>query len=76
MNKTWKFSLARGVVWLASEILLTLLGIDDLADYSEFIFERNALVLVSLCEQKREGKPLQPTTGDRIYSQPRAIAIC
>lgn len=24
-----------------AEILLTLLGLDDLADYSEFIFEKN-----------------------------------
>ncbi len=31
----------RILVWLAAEILLTSLGTDDLADYSEFIFEMN-----------------------------------
>ena len=29
------------VVWLAAEIFLTSIGTDDLADYSEFIFEMN-----------------------------------
>ena len=36
--------LAKAVVWLAAEILLNFLGLDNLADYSEFIFERNVLV--------------------------------
>ncbi len=30
------------VIWLATEILLNFLGIDDLADYSEFVFENNS----------------------------------
>lgn len=30
-------------IWLVSEILLTSLGIDDIADYSEFVFERHRL---------------------------------
>lgn len=30
------------VIWLVAEILLNLLGIDDLADYSEFVFEKNS----------------------------------
>lgn len=25
--------------WLASEVLLTLIGLDNLADYSEFVFQ-------------------------------------
>jgi hypothetical protein len=32
---------AKAIVWLFAEILLTFVGIDDMADYSEFIFERN-----------------------------------
>lgn len=34
--------IAKTVIWLAAEILLNCLGMDDLADYSEFIFESNS----------------------------------
>lgn len=37
----WKRSLSRIVVWLAAEIILNFVGLDDVADYSEYIFERN-----------------------------------
>lgn len=30
------------IIWLVAEILLNFLGIDDLADYSEFVFEKNS----------------------------------
>lgn len=33
------------MVWLLAEILLTFMGLDDLADYSEFVFERNVINL-------------------------------
>ena len=29
----------RLAIWLGTEILLSFLGLDDLADYSEFLFE-------------------------------------
>ncbi len=35
------------IVWLITEIILNLLGIDDLADYSEFIFEKQVINLNS-----------------------------
>lgn len=41
MTVNWKTLLAKTTVWLAVEILLNLLGLDNLADYSEFIFGRN-----------------------------------
>lgn len=31
---------ARIVIWAAAEVLLNYVGIDDLADYSEFLFEK------------------------------------
>lgn len=31
--------MAKFFIWLMAEIILNLIGIDDLADYSEFIFE-------------------------------------
>ena len=34
--------IAKIVIWLAAEILLNFLGIDDLADYSEFVFENHS----------------------------------
>ena len=37
----WKKLLVRIVFWLSMEIVLSLLGLDDIADYSEFIFEKN-----------------------------------
>ncbi len=33
--------LARVLFWLVAEILLNCLGLDNMADYSEFIFEKN-----------------------------------
>ena len=34
--------IAKIVIWLAAEILFNFLGIDDLADYSEFVLENNS----------------------------------
>ena len=45
MTVNWKALLAKTTVWLAAEILLNLLGLDNLADYSEFIFERQVVNL-------------------------------
>lgn len=38
MQVQWKKLLAKIIVWLAAEILLNFLGLDNLADYSEFLF--------------------------------------
>ncbi|MEM9485056.1 MAG: hypothetical protein AAGA83_15365 [Cyanobacteria bacterium P01_F01_bin.116] len=45
MDIRWKVTLGRLFVWLAAEIIFSMLGIDDLADYSEFLLERNSSVL-------------------------------
>ncbi len=48
--------LAKAVIWLAAEILFNFLGIDDLADYSEFVFKNNSdknAVLLLVVSQKR-----------------------
>ncbi len=39
MNIRWQKLLVKISFWLATEIILNLVGIDDLADYSEFIYE-------------------------------------
>lgn len=38
-NKT-KRSLLKIAVWLIAEIILNFIGLDDLADYSEFVLEK------------------------------------
>jgi hypothetical protein len=42
----WKKILVRTSLWLVTEIVLNFVGLDNLADYSEFVFERDAIVLV------------------------------
>ena len=44
MNVRWKKLLLKTTFWLATEICFTLIGIDDLVDYSEFIFGRQEIV--------------------------------
>ncbi len=41
MQVKWRKLLIKTAVWLMSEILFNLMGIDDLVDYSEFVFEQN-----------------------------------
>ena len=60
MQIKWKYLLAKIFVWLMSEIILTFLGIDNLADYSEFIFKPNLVissrVILILPADWREGR--------------------
>lgn len=44
MNVQWKTFLCKIILWLAAEILLNFVGLDDMADYSEFLFEKNVIV--------------------------------
>lgn len=47
MNQQRKKMLARIIIWIVAEILLNLLGLDNIADYSEFVFERDVIVLTA-----------------------------
>lgn len=47
MNVKWRKLLIRGSLWLTLEIILNCVGIDDMADYSEYVFERNQTTLIS-----------------------------
>lgn len=40
MNIQWKKLVFTTTLWLVTEILLNLLGLDNLADYGEFVFGR------------------------------------
>ena len=37
MKIQWKKLWVKIIIWLGAEILLTAIGLDDLADYSEFL---------------------------------------
>jgi hypothetical protein len=48
MKLRWKTLFVQVVIWAVSEVALTLVGVDDLADYSEFILDRkHALIEIS-----------------------------
>lgn len=40
MKRQWQTLAAKTVFWLTAEIVLNLVGLDNLADYSEFVFGR------------------------------------
>ena len=39
--------IGRLLIWAVAEVLLSLVGVDDLADYSEFLWEKNPSKLIS-----------------------------
>jgi hypothetical protein len=45
MKVQWKKILLTAIFWLATEICFNILGIDDTANYSEFVFNRQIVVL-------------------------------
>jgi hypothetical protein len=44
MKTQWKKIWVKATFWLATELVLNLLGLDNLADYSEFIFEQEVAI--------------------------------
>ncbi|MGI0485275.1 hypothetical protein ACN4EK_07545 [Pantanalinema rosaneae CENA516] len=38
MKTQWQHTLIKITLWLATEILLTCVGLDNMADYGEFVF--------------------------------------
>ena len=44
MKTQWKKLCFKATFWLVTEIVLNLIGLDNLADYSEFIFDQEVLV--------------------------------
>lgn len=41
MKIKWKYLLVKTTLWLVVEIIMNLLGIDNLADYGEFMLSEN-----------------------------------
>jgi hypothetical protein len=44
MKMQWRKMWVKASIWLVTEIILNLLGLDNLADYSEFIFEQEVAI--------------------------------
>ena len=44
MKMQWQRIWAKATFWLVTEIILNLLGLDNLADYSEFLFEQEVTI--------------------------------
>lgn len=47
MNVQWQKLLLTTTFWLGTEICFNFLGIDEIADYSEFIFNQQVSYLVT-----------------------------
>ncbi|MDJ0620094.1 MAG: hypothetical protein QNJ63_25700 [Calothrix sp. MO_192.B10] len=47
MKVQWQKLFLKTSVWLTVEILLNVMGLDNLADYSEFVFNNQALSQVT-----------------------------
>ncbi|MBE9167868.1 hypothetical protein IQ238_10165 [Pleurocapsales cyanobacterium LEGE 06147] len=45
MKVYWQKLFILTFVWLLSEVFLGFLGLDDLADYGEFVFSQKVIVL-------------------------------
>jgi hypothetical protein len=46
LSVKWKPFLTRVVCWAIAEVLLTLLGLDNLADYSEYLSDRHSTIVL------------------------------
>jgi len=59
MQVYWQKLLVKTMFWLLAEVVLTLVGLDNLADYSEFLLSGKQFTssnnLVTLCKQVPEG---------------------
>ena len=47
MQVRWKKLFLKTSVWLTAEIILTVVGLDNLADYSEFVLQNQTMTQVT-----------------------------
>ncbi|ACB49772.1 hypothetical protein cce_0421 [Crocosphaera subtropica ATCC 51142] len=53
MKISWKKLLIQTSVWITSEIVLNLIGLDNIADYSEFIFKQKETIFLTTAISER-----------------------
>ncbi len=51
VNIQWQKVWLKVIIWLAAEIILNLIGLDNIADYSEFIFDREVVVEINYYQE-------------------------
>ncbi|MGK7879648.1 MAG: hypothetical protein AB4060_06055 [Crocosphaera sp.] len=47
MKVYWRKLLVQASLWMTSKILLNFLGLDNIADYSEFLLKQKATIFMS-----------------------------
>ncbi|GFE70789.1 hypothetical protein [Chroococcus sp. FPU101] len=50
MKVKWKKLVTMSLMWLASEIVLNFSGLDNLADYGEFILSHHASTVINIAK--------------------------
>jgi hypothetical protein len=66
-----KKTLRKLAIWLFAEIFLNLIGLDDIADYSEFIFEHKLKTSEVILHQQNINKQINYQLS--ILTIPKAI---
>ena len=58
MKVQWQKMVVKVTVWVAAEIILNLMGLDLLANYIEFVYEQDIVILTDLYETVIIAPPL------------------
>ncbi len=48
MKVQWQKMVVKITVWVVAEIILNLIGLDNLANYTEFVYEQDMVILTDL----------------------------
>ena len=65
MQGQWPKIVKKLTFWLITEVMLNLAGLDNLADYSEFLFERN--LTIALPNIVEVAIALPPQNSEHFY---------
>jgi hypothetical protein len=75
MKAPWKSIIVKITVSLTIDIVLNLLGVDVLADYSEFIFDRQAMKMSCFLEHAIALKPSYSFLAPSAWSLQEAMGF-
>ena len=70
----WKRLLLKIAFWLLVETILSLYGLDNLADYSEYVFERRGAEAIAALQAATPNEPLPREVQTFNIAQPQ-VAI-
>lgn len=62
MTVKWKTLFTQLLIWMAAEAVLTVVGLDDLADYGEFVFDHAVHLKAQACDTITAVVPLTTST--------------